>query len=96
MSSEPTNTSACNSPARSIRIASAVDMQRDATPAKSPGTDCKVRQDEEPEPHRSPHRSPPRYPRNPLIFLYFSEFLGYFQDFLSNIRVFGPGEVGIV
>jgi hypothetical protein len=40
MSSEPTNTSACNSPARSIRIASAIDMQRDATPAKSPGSGC--------------------------------------------------------
>ena len=45
---------------------------------------------------KSPHRSPPRNPRNPLIFVYFSGFLGYFRDFGSNIRVFGPGEVGIV
>ena len=26
----------------------------------------------------------------------FGNCLGYFQDFWSNIRVFGPGEVGIV
>ena len=47
-------------------------------------------------PHRSPHRSPPRNPRNPWIFGYFSNFVGYFLDFWSNIKVFGPGEVGIV
>ena len=33
---------------------------------------------------------------NPLIFGYFSEFLGYFLDFWLNIRVFGQNKVGIV
>ena len=33
---------------------------------------------------------------NPWIFGYFSGFLGYFQDFWSNIRVFGQNKVGIV
>ena len=32
---------------------------------------------------------------NPWIFEYFSGFFGYFQDFWLNIKVFGPGEVGI-
>ena len=33
---------------------------------------------------------------NPLIFLYFSNFLGYFLNFWSNIKVFGQNKVGIV
>ena len=39
------------------------------------------------------HRGPPQgslgNPRKPWIFGYFSRFLRYFLDFLSNIRVFG-------
>ena len=33
---------------------------------------------------------------NPWIFWYFSEFLGYFLNFWSNIKVFGQNKVGIV